>query len=126
MCAKIFFSYTLRDGEISKDILLKIKQQFERFSELETYFDLLDNHSTNHQEYVYSALANANILCLIKSPAINVSIWVRKELYVAKIRNLPIVEISKKEVVQIVNNKTKNEFINHPKIKEIMNSIAWV
>lgn len=124
MCAKIFFSYTLRDGEISKDILLKIKQQFERFSELETYFDLLDNHSTNHQEYVYNVLASANILCLIKSPAINVSTWVKKELRVAKIRNLPIVEISKKEVKQIVNNKTKNEFINHPKIKEIMNSIA--
>ena len=50
----IFFSYTLKDNEINSDILQKIKKTFSILENVQTYFDILDNHSINHQDYVFN------------------------------------------------------------------------
>ncbi len=116
---KSFFSYTLSDSEIDVEILLKLKQKFKDFAELETYFDILDNHSSNHQEYVYKALAESDVLCLIKTSGINESVWVSKELLIAQMRDIPIIEIWKKELSQILSSSSKDIFLNAQKSKKL-------
>jgi len=120
---KIFFSYTLSDSEIDVEILLKLKQKFKDFTEIETYFDILDNHSLNHQEYVYKMLAESDALCLIKTSEINKSVWVSKELLIAKEREIPIIEIWKKELLQILSISSKDIFLKCIKVKEIIHTV---
>lgn len=117
---RIFFSYTLRDNEVTAEILLKLKNKFKDFTTLDTYFDILDNHAPNHQEYVYQALSESYVLCLIKTSGINESAWVSKELLIAKMRNMPIIEICKKELSEILNSASKNDFEGCLKIKQII------
>nr|WP_298549159.1 TIR domain-containing protein [uncultured Lachnoclostridium sp.] len=116
----IFFSYTLKDNEINSDILQKIKKTFSILENVQTYFDILDNHSINHQDYVFKALTEANILCLIKSSNINTSCWVNKEIEFAKKRNLPIIEINRKDIEEILASKTKQELLANKKVKMMM------
>lgn len=123
---KIFFSYTLRDSEINKELLFKLKNKFGDFAKVETYFDILDNCSVNHQEYVYNVLAESNILCLIKSSGINTSTWVIEELCIAKKRNMPIIEINIRDIKQILNSTSRDEFLKNLKVKEIMHEIQKV
>ena len=117
---KIFFSYTLRDSEINIDILLSIKNKFRDYSTVETYFDILDNCSPDHQGYVYKVLEESNILCLIKSSDVNSSSWVGKELYIARQRNIPIIEINKKDINQILNCNSRDEFMKNSKVEEMI------
>lgn len=117
---KIFFSYTLRDKEINIDILQKIKIAFSQLNYVQTYFDIFDNHSINHQDYVFKALTEANILCLIKSSNINTSCWVNKEIEFAKRRNLPVIEISRKDIEEILSSKTQQELLANEKVKMMM------
>lgn len=119
MQSKIFFSYTLRDDEITVETLLKLKSKFKEFTEFETYFDILDNYAPNHQGYVYQAISESSILCLIKSSGINKSVWVSKELFIAEMRNMPIIEISRKELAEILKSTSKEDFGNCSIIKQI-------
>lgn len=118
---KIFFSYTLRDKEINSDILQKVKKVFSLLENVQTYFDIFDNHSINHQDYVFKALSEANILCLIKSSNINTSCWVNKEIEFAKKRNLPVIEIDIKDIKEILASKTQQELLANEKVKMMMN-----
>lgn len=117
---KIFFSYTLRDKEINSEILQKIKKAFSLLKNIETYFDIFDNHSINHQDYVFKTLNEANMLCLVKSSNINTSCWVNKELEFAKKRNLPVIEISRKDIDEILTSKTQEELLINEKVKMMM------
>lgn len=120
MYSKIFFSYTLRDNEVTVEILLELKNKFKDFTAFDTYFDILDNHASNHQEYVYQALSESNVLCLIKTSGINESTWVSKELLIAEMRNMPIIEICKKELAEILSSTSKDDFWDCLKIKQII------
>lgn len=116
----IFFSYTLRDKEINIDILQNLKKAFSQLDYVQTYFDIFDNNSINHQDYVFKALTEADILCLIKSSNINTSCWVNKEIEFAKRRNLPVIEISRKDMEEILSSKAQQELLANEKVKMMM------
>lgn len=120
---KIFFSYTMKDKDISEELLKEVKDTFNKLDNVETYFDIFDNHSLNHQDYVYKSLNSSNLLCLIKSPDAPFSCWVKKELEEAKKIALPVVEIEKGDIKEILNTKTQEELLNNEKVKEILKAM---
>ena len=50
----------------------------------------------------------------------NSSSWVGKELYIARQRNIPIIEINEKDINQILNCNSRDEFMKNSKVEEMI------
>lgn len=102
---RLFISYTMKDGEVTIEILCELKKQLSSFQDIDSYIDIIDNHDKNHQSYVIKKLNNSNVILLIKSSMINKSDWVNTELKVAKKKHIPIVIIELSELKKYLDDK---------------------
>jgi hypothetical protein len=100
----IFISYTTRDGYLTKENLGKIKAFYEKSGS--TFVDIIDNNSELKQERVYNELHKADIFVLLKTPEINNSKWVNKEIKIAKRRLLNINYLELDEIKKITAANT--------------------
>lgn len=94
---KIFFSYTLRDGELNKNILQRLKEKLKK-SQFDTYIDILDNNDKKHQERVIKELKESDIFCIINTSEIEKSCWVKREIDIATKNNLRIIVLSVEDI----------------------------
>jgi len=94
---KIFISYTVRDGLISKEVLEKL--QATMLGDCNVYIDLLDNDSVDKQARVENELRMSDLVVIIKTININKSEWVKREINLANKYNIPIVEFNYKELI---------------------------
>lgn len=108
---KYFISYTTRDKEITKELLLKFAKQLNLIGEV--YTDLINNNSQNKQERVMNELDDSNVLILIDTFSIHKSQWVQIELARAKAKKLPVLKISIDEVVSISKGDKEVKQILH-------------
>ncbi|WP_071836928.1 TIR domain-containing protein [Terrimonas ferruginea] len=90
---KIFVSYTTLDKEINKEFLLNLYCLLRPWSEV--FIDLINNDSVCKQDRVLEELRTCNVLILIVSPNVWHSKWVNFELSKARSRGIPIIEISR-------------------------------
>jgi hypothetical protein len=95
---KIFVSYTVRDGKIDKSILFKIFHQIS--NESEVYIDLIHNDSIDKQNRVINELYNSNLVFLIRTEQIDNSEWVIKEISLAKMLGIPVIEFEFDELIK--------------------------
>lgn len=95
---KIFISYTIRDGLISKEVLKKL--QVAILDDCHVYIDLLDNDSNDKQARVENELKMSDFVILIKTKSIFQSEWVKREINLANEYNIPIVEFNYKELIE--------------------------
>lgn len=96
---KIFVSYTIRDGKITKDFLMNLVNKTD--STTSVYIDLIHNDSKNKQERVIKELHESDLVLLIKTEGTYYSEWVNLELFYAKKFNIPIYEFEYEEVRNI-------------------------
>lgn len=89
--AKIFVSYTLKDGDVSFEILKQLNQIL--VSKYDVFIDLLHNDSDDPQKRVMDELRKADFIIIIESKATYVSQWVQKELMVARYYKIPMLTI---------------------------------
>lgn len=107
---KIFVSYTVRDKEITPDVLYQFSQNIRCLGNV--FVDLLDNDSEDKQKRVISELKSSDLIVLIKSASIFSSKWVQFELEMGNNLQIPIVEIkaidipclNQKEICALINN----------------------
>jgi hypothetical protein len=85
---KVFISYTLQDSIVDRDLLSKVYANIT--SQLDTFIDLINNDSADKQNRVMSELRTSQYLCVLESPSIRQSIWVKKEIEEAHNLNIPI------------------------------------
>lgn len=121
---KIFFSYTTRDGLINKEILEMFKNNLNNVGLFHTYIDLIDNDNIEYpQKRVLKELKSSTLFFLIKTPFIDKSPWVEKEIRWAKKNNIPIYSLSFKDFISISKCTNDQSLYNNISIKYIMNSI---
>lgn len=104
---KIFFSYTLKDGDVSKDFLINLKT-WANNQGLDTYIDILDN-DYNEKEFqikLESILKKCDSFCIIESKMYNDSKWTQKENQVAKENNLRFFKFSPKQLRSFLNENS--------------------
>lgn len=88
MKSKVFVSYTIRDGFITKRYLVNIEKKLSK--NFNVFIDMLDNDSNNQQIRVIKELIDSDIVLLIKTCDIYKSPWVRLELSLAIKNRKPI------------------------------------
>lgn len=95
---KIFISYTTRDRNITKELLIQV---YNKLSEFKTvYIDLIHNDSENKQKRVFEELESADQIILLETESVYESDWVKVELERAK--------HLKKEIIKIPFNELSN------------------
>jgi len=82
---KYFISYTLKDKEITKELLKFVSSEFQKKGS--AYVDLIDNDSVDKQERVLNELDNCDVFVLIESKSVYSSKWVQIEIERAKLKN---------------------------------------
>ncbi|MCG8734799.1 TIR domain-containing protein [Tenacibaculum finnmarkense] len=95
---KIFISYTTRDKNITKELLIRIYNKLSEFESV--YIDLIHNDSENKQKRVFDELESADQIILIETKSVYDSNWVKVEL--ERARHL------KKEIIKIPFNELSN------------------
>ena len=99
---RIFISYTLRDNELTIDILSHLKKMLQQCG-IDTFIDIIDNKiSKKHQKKLYKWLTDADCLYLIETTKTYHSPWVIKELNFAKRLNIPIIKISLHDIKYLI------------------------
>lgn len=105
---RVFISYTLRDNEITVELLGNLKEA-SKLRGIDTFIDIIDNNnSAQHQDNIYRYIANADCLYLIETQRIYQSKWVIKELNFAKMLNIPIVKASLQDVQLFLTSPIEN------------------
>jgi hypothetical protein len=94
---KIFVSYTIRDGKIDSSFLNRLFNETCGISCV--YIDLIHNDSSNKQKRVISELYSSDFIFLIRTEQIESSKWVKKEISLARIFNIPIIEFEYEELI---------------------------
>lgn len=117
----VFISYTLQGGEVDYKLLELLKSKLSVLDSINTYIDLLDNNSEDHQAYVLAKLAEVSFVLLIQSSQIKASVWVKKELDFAKEKNIPIIPVSLCDVKRILETTSKRELLNDGIIQKLTN-----
>lgn len=109
---KVFVSYTLKDPEVTRDLLLAYKRQ-QPFN-IDTFVDVLDNDSVSRQDRVTSELFSADEIHLINSPSVLKSTWVQYELNIAREEGIPVKYIHPSTITKIQHTMTKHRvFISY-------------
>lgn len=105
---KIFFCYTLKDGVIKKEFLYNLQTNIKKIG-LDCYIDLLDNsyHLKKFQLKLLEELNFCDIICVIRTPEVMNSKWVRIEIEEAKKSNKPIFYIDYDNITEFFLNKEK-------------------
>lgn len=112
MRKRIFISYTMRDKQLTLEILAQLKTILQE-SEVDTFVDLIDNRiSQEHQRKLYEWLISADYLYLIETTGTYHSPWVKKELDIACRLNIPIIKISLSDIEHLIARP-----IDTPRIK---------
>ncbi len=100
----IFVSYTLRDENITKDILTRFKNSLSKINQLTTFIDILDNvNFENPQAEVFNQLCKADFVWVINSKYLHESEWVSFELDKAKELKKSIYYIDLPTINNIIN-----------------------
>lgn len=104
---KIFFSYTLKDDEINKNFLHKIKEWLNK-QNVDSYIDLIDNiyDADLFQTKLIDELKRCDILFIIDTKKYNESQWADIEIEEAKKRNLLVL----KAHYSVIQNAIKNNY----------------
>lgn len=105
-----FISYTLRDGYITKDILQRIKQHFDKYGT--SFVDLLDNDSSLIQDRIFDELNKADTFVLLETPETLNSPWVSIEIEKAKDRKLTIRNLSIDDIKNITSSTIASKIID--------------
>ena len=110
---KIFFSYTLKDGNVSKDFLLNLRL-WTKNQGVDSYIDILDNdyNEKEFQKKLESILRKCDTFCKIDSELYDTSKWTKKEVQVAKQHKLNYFTYSPNELKKflIQNYNVKSVF----------------
>lgn len=104
---KIFVSYTLRDQNINKKILVDF-QGYLKAQGFDCYVDLLDNdyNEKGFQEKLVGILRECDAFLVLDSSEYLHSEWTKKELAVAEKLGLQILKMNSAEIKNIqANNK---------------------
>ena len=109
---KRFVSYTLKDPEVTTNLLYAYKRQ--QPLNVDTFVDVLDNDSVSRQDRVNAELYAADDLHLINSPSVLASIWVQYELHIARREGKTIKYIQPSSITKIQETMTKHRvFISY-------------
>ena len=101
---KIFFSYTIRVGFISKELLKKFKENLYTIGIQNTFIDLIDNlENVNPQKKIYKEIKNSAFICIIDTPKVFTSPWVITEIILAIKYFKPLVIIKYSSFINICN-----------------------
>jgi hypothetical protein len=105
---RIFVSYTTRDTEINRNLLLWISEILK--SHGVPFIDVIHNDSSNRQSRVKKELDSADIVLLLKSKSIEKSKWVSWEINRAKSQDIPIIQVP---INSFVNREYLNKMIDY-------------
>lgn len=97
---KIFVSYTVRDGKIDREFLSNLEIRLKPIGR--TYIDMIHNNSIDKQKRVMDELKTSDLFFLIKTEEVKESEWVKKEILVAKEKEIPIYEF---EFMDLIENE---------------------
>lgn len=106
---RVFISYTLRDDEISIELLSSLKEILDKH-EIDSFIDVIDNNNINteeHQKKIYNWILTATCLFLIETKETYNSPWVKKELDYANSVNIPIMKMRFRDIKKLIMNPAK-------------------
>lgn len=117
---RVFISYTMRENYIDYNYLYKLKQILSKYSCIDTYVDILDNHESDHQGHVISMLCASDVVLLLRTPNINISNWVQKELKLAIEKKIPIVKFDYITIKECIDNSLDLDYVVNQLLDAIM------
>ena len=89
---RYFVSYTLQDGFLNKYILSQLSTFINKYGQ--SFIDCLNNESLNKQGRIVDEIINCDCFILLLTPKTKNSIWVQKEINIAKEYNKQIIQVS--------------------------------
>lgn len=93
----LFVSYTRTDGHVTNDKLFNLNNYLNQYCT--PFIHAVQQHRLRWQQFsVIIALLKAHSVLLITSPSAQKSPWVRFELYVARLKGLPIMQIKASDI----------------------------
>ncbi|MBU2928223.1 TIR domain-containing protein [Winogradskyella psychrotolerans] len=104
---KFFISYTTKDKNITKDLLIQVYNELSEFENV--YIDLIHNDSVNKQKRVFEELESADQIILIETESVYESNWVKVELERAKHLKKEIIKIPFNELVHFLERKLNSQ-----------------
>jgi len=110
---KIFISYTLKDGEIQEGLLTAI-DAFSSWENLELFIDKLHNNEPDPQLRIETEIQNSDLLMLVGSTKIFQSEWVKKEIFLARERNLPIYIARPNNIIKTIKSVYNKVYSTYP------------
>ena len=100
--ARVFISYTKRDGAVTNRLLQRLYDNLNEISS--PFIDALRPQPQRFQQFaVIKALLCSHFLLVVESPSVYSSPWVRLELLLAKLRLLPVLRISVEKIREPLN-----------------------
>ena len=100
---KVFLSYSIRNSSIKRENLAEVKQMLEAYYKSTVYVDIIDNnYSENPQLQVENELKSSQSMIIIDVKNAIKSIWVLKELEIAKTEGIKIYSIGLESVIEAI------------------------
>jgi len=91
--ARVFISYTKRDGAVTNRLLQSLHDNLDEVSS--PFIHALRPQTRPFQQFaVIKALLCSHFVLVVESPSVYRSPWVRLELLLAKLRLMPVLKIS--------------------------------
>jgi hypothetical protein len=98
--ARVFVSYTQRDGVVTFEMLNKLNSNLQALCV--PFIHAVESKPKSAQIDVIKRLLSSHLLILIVSPKVDNSPWVRFELFLAKIKLMPVIKLSASDVAKLV------------------------
>lgn len=93
--AKLFISYTRRDGYVTAEKLQELKNNLEKLGFFNIFIHALEPKQQKHEQYyVIKSLIKSDLIFLIQSPEVYKSKWVWIEIILGKIFLKKIIKIN--------------------------------
>src|SRR5262249_30447451 len=94
---KLFVSYTLRDGIVTRELLLRLNTHL--LGVCTPFIHALEEKNLASQQLgVLLALVSSHAVLLLLSPGLQKSPWVRLELWLARLLLLPVITLEAREL----------------------------
>lgn len=100
---KVFLSYSIRNSLVKREDLAEVKQMLEAYYKSTVYVDVIDNnYSENPQLQVENELKTSQSMIIIDVKNAIKSVWVLKELAIAKTEGIKIYSIDFESVIEAI------------------------
>jgi len=112
--SRVFVSYTRRDGKVSIELLEKLFQYLQGICN--PFIHAIDSNGKYlKQRHIIKKLLMSHLFILIESPQTYKSPWVKFELFLSKLKMMPIIRLQSQDIEVLLLQEANKSLLRHAK-----------